>query len=276
MTTAPGWTPSGYPSISSTGWLDTTRDDLHVTLDGIHARADHNIPEGVDWIFVRRGFSGWWGKTSDPEVTDHPSGHGTIPGPPRLGARTIALPGWVRSARDEDSAALMRALDRLGGLTNALLVVAETSRGLTREADVRTAKMSVVQVAPWLAQVALTLVADDPLRYGSGATALPNGATSLVNRGNETAWPLLDIVGPHSALSIAHPGGTWTLPALGSAVVRTVDLREGAVYDGAGAHVFGSGEGSGPLPRVPAGGASWMVSGIGSGSIRARRTEAWS
>lgn len=275
MTTSPGWSPTTF-GATAPGWVEG-REDLHIELDGITLHTvGTSLAEG-GWEFGLHRLEGWWSPAEDrTESTEHPSGDGDVAGPSALGRRGITVSGLLKASRAPGAASLTSALDRLASIRRGLLTVNESMRGIAREADVRVLQIQDTWSAPWLARVTLTLVADDPLRYGSGYKALTNGSQTLINRGNETAWPVLDIVGPHSALSIVHPGGTWTLPALATGVVRTVDFREGAVFDGSGNHVFGVGEGSGPLPRVPAGGASWTVSGVGSGSIRARRTEAWS
>lgn len=272
MTYSPGWGPAPSWPVSS-GWAAPEVERVtRVTLAGIDLLASGQYaPRRQSSTIVLASLTGWYDAPRDlTDETQHWTGDGVVAGLPRLGARTVRLRGYVRA---QDEAGALAAVDRLGRARRGVLVVEERSRGLIREADVRQVGRSFDRVTSTFWRYDLTLQADDPLRYGSGTIALSNGAKTLVNRGDATAYPVLDLVGPHSAITVAHAGGSWSFAALASAQSRTVDLRNGDVWNG-DVRVFGAE--SGPAPVVPAGGASWTVSGLGTGTARARRTEAWS
>lgn len=220
--------------------------------------------------FTLRELQGWW--EGAPEETDtirHPGGDGDIPTLRRLGARTVEIAGSIHAGTDGS------AIERLGRIQRArsgTLVVAERDGDVSREADVRQTGLTYKKHTPTFIQFSLFLRADDPLRHGSGAMNL-KASTVLPNRGDATAFPVLDITGPHGTLAIAHASGTWTLAALATGQSRTVDLRNGDVWAG---QVRAFGAMSGPAPTVPPGGASWTINGLGAGTARARRFEAWS
>lgn len=275
MTTSPGWTPATPFITNSPGWNDTTKDPIDVRLGGIRLRTDYSVRQDHGWEASLDTISGWWDSVDDmTTVLDHPSGDGFVAGTTRLDRRLITLTGVIESTKDFGPGSVQAAADTLRRMKRATLVVDETRRGLAREVDCRIRVAIGGGPAPWLASYVVSAVADDPLLYNAGTRPLTSGV--LANRGDMTAWPIVELVGPHSALAITHPGGTWTLPALGSGVQRTVDCRNGRVFDADGVRVFGVGAGSGPWPRVPAGGGEWTVSGLGSGAARLRRWEAWS
>lgn len=274
MTTSPGWMPAAPFVTNSPGWADTSKDPIDVRLGGIRLRTLRTVRQEHGWRMSLHSISGWWDSVEEmSSYSEHPSGDGFVAGFSRLDRRVVSLTGLIEGTRDFGPGSVQAALDQLRGLRRATLVVDETERGLVREMDCRVS-VSHSRSAPWLASYVVSAVADDPLLYNAGTRPLTSGV--LANRGDVTAWPIVELVGPHSALTITHPGGGWTLPALGSGVQRTVDCRNGRVFDAAGVRVFGVGAGSGPWPRVPAGGGEWTVSGLGSGAARLRRWEAWS
>lgn len=271
MTYSPGWGPAPSWPVSS-GWAPPAVERVtRVTLAGVDLLASWRyVPARQASAVVLGSLDGWYDAPRDlTGEVQHWTGDGVVAELSRLGARMIRVRGYVRA---QDEAGALAAVDRLGRARRGVLVVEERSRGLVREADVRQVGRSFDRVTSTFWRYDLTLQADDPLRYGSGAIALSNGAKTLVNRGDVTAYPVLDLVGPHSAITVAHLGGSWSFAALVSGQSRTVDLRNGDVWNG-DVRVFGAE--SGPAPVVPAGGASWTVSGLGAGTARVRRTEAW-
>lgn len=272
MTVSPGWgAPPSWSSLApGWGWPDpiVQQELVGVRLGGIDFATSDAAPGDVLYTLSR--IRGWWESADDAtEVTQHWSGDGDVAFEHRLAARTIEMRGLIlaRSLRDS-----LAGRASLAGVRSSVLGVAERSLGFSREASVRRLRVDFETLAPLVIGYTLTLQADDPLRYGSGAIALSNGANTLVNRGDATAYPVLDLVGPHSAITVAHAGGSWSFAALASGQSRTVDLRNGDVWNG---DVRAFGAESGPAPVVPASGASWTISGLGTGTARARRTEAW-
>lgn len=224
------------------------------------------------WLWGVQRIDGWW--MPAPSATAEvgaPSGDGVLPLYPRMGARPITLDGFVAAERRTPSGVLEEALDALARARSGTLVVNELKRGLSREADCRVTDMKVTRLSDRTAKVTLSLQADDPLRYGSGVQALKNGRNVLLNPGDARAWPVLEVKGPTSKLTIVDSAGTFTLPAVPSGQSRTVDGRNGEVWNGNN-RVF---DATGLWPRVLVGGAEWNVSGIGSGSVLVRRFQAW-
>ena len=270
MTVSPGWGPTPRPPVQA-GWVTPDQDVLtRVTVAGLRLVTAHaQTPAGPSATFVSE-IDGWYDTPRDlTDTIEHWTGDGVLALLPRLGARTVRIRGHVHARTPR---AALEAQDALARVRGGVLVIEERTRGVAREADVRAVSLTFDRRTPEFLYYDLTVQADDPLRYGSAAVTLTNGAVTLTNRGDATAYPVLDLVGPHGGLSVTHPGGAWTLAALASGQSRTVDLRNGDVWAG---NVRVHGLETGPAPIVPAGGASWTVAGLGAGSARARRTEAW-
>ena len=230
-------------------------------------------PTPGSWVVGLDGMEGWDEPAVDASSTfDHPSGDGQIPGLPRLAARRISLSCALDASSVHGPGSLMDAMDAISAQRLVPFRVNEGLRGVSREADVRLVQAQMSRLAPTVGVLTVSLVADDPIRWTSEARTLGNGTTSILNRGSVVAWPLIDLVGPHSALTITHPGGTFTFAALSSGQSRTVDCRNGVVWSGG----VRTSAGAGPWPRVPAGGGSWTVAGLGAGTAMLRRFEAWS
>lgn len=263
---APGFGRPSDLGLTSPGWLegDFQSRCIRVRYAGLEFNAVRR-----DTLTVR-DLPGWWeGAPDETETIRHPGGDGDIQTLRRLGARTIELVGSIHAGRGGSA---IEQLGRIQRARSGTLVVSERGGDFSREADVRQTGLPYKQHTPTFIQFSLFLRADDPLRYGSGVMDL-KAATVLPNRGDVTAAPVLDVTGPHGALTVVHAAGTWTLAALASGQSRTVDLRNGDVWNGQ-ARVFGST--SGPAAVVPSGGASWTVTGLGAGAARVRRYEAWS
>jgi hypothetical protein len=192
-------------------------------------------------------------------------------GPPDVEARQLAVSAVLLGASAVD---VEDALDALSRLRRTLLQVAPLDSPL-RESDVRITSVLETPASPEITNVTITIVADDPLRYSAQWQTIANGSNTVINRGGATAWPVIELVGPHPGATIAHPGGVWVMPALAAGVVRTIDCRGGAVRNSAGGRLWSQLASTGPWPRVPPGGTVWTVSGLGAGTARAKRLEAW-
>ena len=224
------------------------------------------------WVWLVNRLVGWWESAPDSTKTvDAPWGDGSLAFARRFGARPISLSGFVVVQDGRADGVLEEALDRLAASHSGTLVVDELRRGVSREADVRLTDMRVSRLGGSAASVTLSLQADDPLRYGTSVLDLTNGRNVLVNPGDAVAFPIIDLRGPHSTVTVTHDGGEYSFPALSSGQRRTIDCRHGDVWAG-DARVF---VGSGPWPRVGVGGAEWQVAGLGSGSATVRRFQAW-
>lgn len=271
MSIAPGWQSAAPSAAPGSGWGLSLADVItRITLDGLSFVTSSRAARMASGAVIAVAeLDGWDEPARDTtERVAHPGGFGTLSGLRGRGGRSITARGWIRG---RTVAEVLQAKDRLGAIEGTL-VVEERARSLGREATVNNTAFAPQRITPLFEAFALVLHADDPLRYSTASLPLANGAITLPNRGTEDAWPTLELVGPHNAISIAHSGGTWQLDATPSGATRIVDLREGEVWQG-GARVFGAE--SGPAPVVRAGGAQWTVSGLGAGSARARRFEAW-
>lgn len=188
--------------------------------------------------------------------------------------RQVSIESLVVATEASGPGSVWAALTAFGRFSKTTFIVADDGEALVRTADVRMVDMDESILTDRLALLTISLVADDPLRYSAESRPLTNGTILLPNRGDATAFGRLTLTAPHGAISIVHPGGTWTFPALASGS-RLVDFRELRVWNAAtGARVFG--EGAGPVPRVLPGGSSWTVSGLGAGTAVLSRAEAWS
>ena len=253
------------------GWqMAAQYRDLDVSIGGVtFSTTGQEWAITQDSLIVMQSLTGWWDSVRVSTSTfDHSSGDGVVAGMQELEARTVTVSGFVAA---RTPAALMEARDTVSR-ASGVMTIDERARMLSREATVRKVGLTWQRRTALLEFFTLTLQADDPLLYGSGVRDLSNGANVLVNRGDRTAWPVLEVSGT-GALTIAHAGGSYSLTATPSNQTRVVDLRNGDVWNG---NVRMFGVESGPAPRVAPGGGSWTVSGIGSGSARVRRFEAWS
>lgn len=217
------------------------------------------------------GLSGWW-DSPPPDVASsfaHPSGDGLLSEGPRMGARTIEVAGVVRA---DDPDVMLATLDLLMRARYGTFKVSERTAGPTRLATVRRVDLKVQYVSANYRTFNLFLRADDPLRYGATSRTIWNGGPTISNDGDQTAYPVLTLEGPHDAIEIEHPGGTYRFAAVPSGQTRVLDFRNGDVWNGQ-ARVFGAE--SGPRPEVRPGGSQWHVSGLGAGTALLERYEAW-
>lgn len=243
-----------------------------LTFNGITFLSRERAPFNAAGYALSFGsLDGWYDSAPDGARTSpHWSGFGSVLEGTGLRPRVLRVRGLIRA---ESAAAALDAVDRLGQRRHGTFRVEETARGLTREVTARTVDFTPQRLTPLVWAYSLELIADDPLRYGSGERTLGLGSQAIANRGPEDAYPTLTLVGPHSALVISHPEGAYHFDALASGQTRVLDFRNGDVWDGQ-VRVFGVE--SGPRPVVRAGGSTWFVSGLGSGSATLTRHEAWS
>ena len=269
---SPGWFPASLGAATSPGWVQLD-NGLTVRLGDAVFGTEHLGLRPGEWQLLLQSVSGWDESAADEtNVSAHPSGDGVIASARRLGQRVVTLSGLIIGTTEAGEGSPSAVTDMLARQARATLYMGESS-GYSREADVRLTQRQVTRIpgALHVANFTLTLTADDPLRYGSSTRALANGANALTNRGDMDAWPILELTGPHNALTITHPAGTFTFPALASGS-RAIDCRNGEVWSGS-TRVLGA---SGAWPKVPSGGGSWTVSGLGAGTATLRRFEAWS
>jgi hypothetical protein len=246
-------------------------NELQVSLGGIHMVAGYGYPAPGEWMLTLAELENWWERATDgTETTPHWSGAGQQASSTSTPGRQITTHGMLLATADHGPGSLAAALGQIRRLFRTQLVVAEDD--LVRVVDVRVLKPQHTRLTPTSALLTLSLVADDPLCYSAESRTLANGANLLPNRGDVTAFGRLALTGPHGAISITHPGGVWTFPALASGS-RLVDFRELAVWNG-NVRVFGAS--AGPAPRVLSSGSSWTVSGLGVGTAILSRCEAWS
>ena len=233
------------------------------------ATSNHAVARAGASAIACTTLEGWFEPARDlTSSTPHGSGDGLVSGARRESGRIITIGGFVRGTTPGAVGDAKDALLRAAGT----FVVEELDRGLARECTARRTALTWQRVAPTLERFTLTLVADDPLRYASGSRVLTNGAQQLFNRGDRTAWPVLEVPGLHGSIDIIHPTGTWTLLDTPAGVTRLVDLRNGDVWQN-GVRAFQAD--LGPAPIVLPGGSQWIVSGVDGRAI-VRRFEAWS
>lgn len=206
---------------------------------------------------------------SAADTVSHWSVGGQVVMDDRQGARTIEMQGMLRARTAERVQQMQEDMARIAPHS---FIVDELDKNLSRLATVRLVDCAFTIVSPLVIDYSVTLVADDPIRYGADTRNLSNGTHTIPNAGDLSASPTLALTGPHSALTITHPGGTYTFTALSSGQSRILDFREGDVWDGS-TRVFGAE--AGPRPVVRPGGSPWTVSGLGSGSAVLSRYEAW-
>lgn len=246
---------------------------IQVRLGSIPWNAGHGMPAPGEWMLTLAELKGWWERVPDAtETSPHWSGSGQTASATRQPGRQLIGEGMLLATTEEGPGSLRAAFDAIARISSTTLVVAEDD--LVRTAEARITQVESTRISPLSAVITINLTCDDPLRYSAESRRLANGTVLLPNRGDVTAFPRIALTGPHGAISIAHPGGTWTFPALASGS-RLVDFREQRVWNG-NQRVFGAAAGSGPVPRVLPGGASWTVSGLSTGRAVLTRAEAWS
>lgn len=273
MTTTPGWARPGFMQSSEPGWVETAITKVTsislASLSLATSQSERRAGEG-SYAITCASVKGWYDAPRDAtESIPHWSGDGTVSLLPRLGARTVELAGQISASTPGGAVAAQDVLTRI---RSGLLRISDAGLSGSREADVRRSALEFDRIIPERIDWSITLIADDPLRFGSSTMRLTNGVVQVPNRGDATLSPVLDLAGPHGALMIAHPGGTYTFPAMAAGQVRTLDWRNGDVWAG-NTRLFGV-EG-GRRPAVLAGGSQWTVSGLGTGTATLRRYEAW-
>lgn len=276
-----GWIPQGPEVLATPGWarsplldVERTELDVTVTLGGLtfHGRRTPAPPRG--WAHHVSSLDGWWDSSPDKTQTlDHWSGDGVVSLLSRAGARLVEVSGYIRAAQ-RPAPMMLHAMEDLEvrSAEGGLLVVDEHLSGRRLEAEVSRVDLKFSRFAAWSTAFSLILRADDPLKFSQRTMLLANGTNAVGSAGNSAVNPVLDLVGPHGALTITHPGGVYTFAALAAGQRRTLDWRNGDVWNG-NVRVFGV-EG-GRRPIVVKGGSSWTVAGLGSGTATLRRFEAW-
>lgn len=244
-----------------------------LTWDGLELPT--TPPEGdPNWFILVRDIVGWWnGAPVKSQPIDHWSGDGQVETDEAFGPRTVEIVGSVVAK----SGYLIAAQDAIRARKRGTLVVDERDLGVAKQADaVRAEPVRFTHLSENLATFSLFLRIVDPLRYGTSTLSLSNGSNAIPNDGDVDASPLLTLTAPQGALTITHPGGVYTFPALASGT-RVLDFRNGDVWNGQ-TRVFPAE--TGPKPVVRDGGSSWTVSGLttgpGAGTATLSRFEAWS
>lgn len=275
-----GWIPQGPGAPTSAGWAPSAlapaeRQDLNITatLDRLAFQGRHTPVPPRGWVFHIESLSGWWDAAPDKtETIDHWSGDGVVSLLRRTGARLIEVKGHIK-AEQKPAPMMLHAMEALKRHSRSgVLTVDEHLAGRKLEADVSRVDLVYGTFAPWQTPFTLILRADDPLQYSPGSMTLRNGRVDIPNRGDAVFSPVLDLVGPHGAISIVHPGGTYTFKALAANQRRTLDFRNGDVWKD---NVRTFGEEGGRRPAILAGGSPWTVAGLGAGTATLRRYEAW-
>lgn len=271
-----GWDPhsgsNGGPGFAA----PVGEPRLHVTLGDIPMTPDadyRGVPQsGVIWRVV--SIDGWREPAeSDTSTVRGPGGEGVLALSPRVGPRSIIIDSNVISAPSEPWR-VQQMIERLSRQREVALHVNEAQAGFHRELDVRLLSVRTSWRTPFWATVTLSLQADDPLRYGTSVADLRNGRNVLINPGDATAFPIIEVRGPTNNLKIVHDAGTFTYADLTSSETRLIDCRQGEVFvKSSGARRY---QWEGPFPQVGVGGAEWTVSGLSSGATaKVRRFEAW-
>lgn len=278
MTTSPGWHPPSRLPVTVPGWAAPPSDlPLHVSVGDMDLSTRHGEADTAPWSLTMASWEGWEASAApDESVTPHKSGDGQVIGVPRLSPRQVTLSGLIRATQPWGHGSLSEALSELSRIRWSTLRVSE--RGLQdREADVRVLRLQTTRVAERLARYTWSLVADDPLRHGSGEMLLGVGANVVPNRGNVQAWPRIHIkstsAGNPTVIQVDAPGGTFRVSVPDGEYL--VDTRDGVVWDVIGQRVHGVA--SGPWPYVLPGGSTWTINALtGMSQVRISRFEAWS
>lgn len=269
----PGWPqpvpPLDYEAINAA----RLRRAITVTLNGFTA-------SNVDVAGTREQISlgtldGWWEPVGDAtERAAHPTGDGDIGFRLRQEARTITVAGSVKTDfRDSSGERLMTIMDEVGAQTRSgVLRVEEHMRRMRREVDVRRHSLQLTPVGHSHAVFTLVLVADDPVRYGSGVSSLPRNVSTPVKNAGDVArcYPILEWTGAASNPGVDFGNLSWRLgenTASGDRVV--VDCREGAVFKN-GSRIFPNWTGFWPYVS-----GTFRFTAVGT-SMTLRRRSGWS
>lgn len=224
-----------------------------------------------DWFVVVDNIVGWWdglSETGQSTAVEHWSGMGALETEPRYTARVVEIVGSIVAKPGN----MVAAWDAIRTRRRGVLRVDENDMGVAKLGDAVKSDFRPAHISEQLSRFSLYLRLADPLRYGAGTRALPNGVNLIPNAGDESAFPTLTLTGPHDAVTIDHPGGSFMIDPL-AVGTWVFDFRNGDAWTTAGARVFGVTSGSQPV--VDPGGSSWSVSGLGAGSATLSRFEAW-
>ncbi len=168
--------------------------------------ADHPATEAFTAIVEPYKLKGWWDAApDDTRVIDHWTGDGSTYGILRRKGRTVEIGGVVHAA---DAGALAAAKRLFGSQRIATLSVDDG--GFATESDVRLVSLKWDDLNLSNSRFSLTLLADDPLRYGSvvpvvvnrvpNPWALPGGVEWGVSAGSGHGTVLSYEPGPPTAL----------------------------------------------------------------------------
>lgn len=208
-----------------------------ITIDDFVAYDFVDPPADVEGnTYVWQNIEGWFGGIGVRGAPiDRPMSDGAFDGPAPFEGRTVTISGTLLA---KTRGGLQHGLDRLAGILSgqvrrATLVVDETQRGASRQAEVRLGGPTMIdRLSTYQADWSLVLFSPDPLRYGTSAhtiTILPfapgsgrtynlipnrhygansrNGIGTVTNAGNTNTPLVITFIGPCTNPGLRIVGG---------------------------------------------------------------------
>lgn len=254
----PGWRPSaGDWTTHLPGWpqpvappdyeaINARRLKRSITVSLNDFTATNVTVAGTQEQISLETVEGWWEPVGDAtETTRHPTGDGDLSFRLRQTSRVITLSGLIETDyQATDAERLLELMDDMNAQTRSgVLYVQEHMRGtsgMNREVDVRRQSLQMTPLGHAYATFTLVLVADDPVRYGSGVSDLPrNSSVGVRNSGTVTrCYPILEWTGAASNPGVDFGTLNWRLGQnTSSGDHMIVNCRDGSVFKN-GSRIF--------------------------------------
>lgn len=205
-----------------------------VTYDTIIAGGAPDA-DGITWCVS--SIEGWWETPPLTQNVINPTGmHGSVIASSTLAARPLVLRGSAKADMGTDPAVVIRAFDRLGGISWPLLSsksLTVVEQGITRTVAVKTAGAIRKRWAGPLAFIfEVPLLAEDPRKYAATVTTVDLPAT-VPMLGNFPSEPVLTLTaGGNYTITNTTQGAGASLFLTGVPAGTVVDMRGRSVKAG--------------------------------------------
>lgn len=248
---------------------------IEVFRDGVRLVelvARKRVPEWAEFVVEPDGWNGWPAPAVKRENVEREAGHGSYHTPTYLGDTAVMVSGHALAGSPRELAQMRRELMRCYP-GEVVLQVTDESGVLRAEASLTQAPVfRTLQSAGErnTARFEIEFWLPDPWKYGRSETYPLTGSTSVWNRGEQDAWPVIRVNGPASNVTIQANGRTKRINrSIASGQWVELDCRRDIARLSTGARL--GTESSGLAPFLRPGENTVTISGA-AGSITVTET----
>lgn len=225
-----------------------------------------------EFVVSPQGFSGWPAPSVKREQIERQSAHGSFHMPTFYGDSVMTVEGHALAVSSRELGQMRLELMRCFGEPVRVQVADELG---TLWAEASLAEAPSFETMPTVgerteAKFSLLFWLPDPWKYGRSETYPLTGSTSVWNRGEQDAWPIIRVNGPASSVTIQANGRTKRINrSIASGQWVELDCRRDIARLSTGARL--GTESSGLAPFLRPGENTVTISGA-AGSITVTET----